>query len=532
MSERIEHLLAASVARDPAALAVRDSRTALTFAQLHDLVEAIAAGLARSGIVAGDRVAVLAHNRVETIALYFAAARLGAVLLPVNWRLLAKEVDWILAHAGARMVISEPRFGRGLGAPGLRIVLRVEGEDDPPGWQSFEAVLARDGVAPTARVDGRSEQRRAPDEPAIQMYTSGTTGRPKGAVLGHRAVTAMTAAWLRDMPLAGQRSRFLQVTPLFHVGGMLMVMSTVAAGSALHLLPEFDPVDALATIVRERITHTLMVPAMIQWALHEHRLAPKVYPHLELIAYGAAPMPTATLLEARSVFRCDFLQGYGLTETAGVITTLTPEDHRWLTGAPPPRLASAGRAVECSEVRVVDDHGDECARGRAGEVPEPALVGEIVARGANLMLGYHADDAATAEAYVDGWFRTGDLGWVDEEGFIYIVDRRKDMLLVGGENVYPREVEVQLLLHPGVRDAAVIGIPHDTWGEEVLAFVVAEPGHDLEPRALIRHCRAQLARFKCPTRVEIVDSVPRNAAGKLQKGLLRAPYWTGRERKI
>lgn len=529
MSPRIEHLLAASAARDPEALAVRDPRTALTFGRLHELVERTAAGLARLGVVAGERIAVLARNRVETVALYFAAARLGAVLLPVSWRLTATEVDWILGHAGARWIIAEPRFGRALGAAGQRLALLDGVEALPVGWQPFETLLEGHTAGNLARPPSRTLE----DEAAIQMYTSGTTGRPKGAVLGHRAVIAMTAAWLRDMPLAGAQSRFLQVTPLFHVGGMLMVMSTIAAGSALHLLPEFDPVDALDALVRERITHTLMVPAMLQWALHEHRLAPKEYPHLELIAYGAAPMPTPTLLEARDVFRCDFLQGYGLTETAGVITTLTPEDHRWEEGATPPaRLASAGRAVACSEVRVVDEHGDERRRGSAGETPDAAIVGEIVARGANLMLGYHADEAATAEAYDDGWFRTGDLGWVDEEGFIYIVDRQKDMILVGGENVYPREVEVRLLQHAGVRDAAVIGIPHDTWGEEVLAFVVAEPGADLEPRALIRHCRAELARFKCPTRVEIVDSVPRNAAGKLQKGLLRGPYWAGRERKV
>lgn len=529
MSGRIEQLLAASVARDGGALAVRDPRTALTFGQLHDFVERTASGLARLGVVAGDRVAVIARNRVETVALYFAAARLGAVLLPVSWRLTATEVDWILGHAGAKLLIAEPRFGRALGAAGQRLALLDGSEALPEGWLPFEALS--EGFAAGELVD--QVARTAEDEPAIQMYTSGTTGRPKGAVLGHRAVTAMTAAWLRDMPLAGARSRFLQVTPLFHVGGMLMVMSTIAAGSALHLLAEFDPVDALDTLVRERITHTLMVPAMLQWALHEHRLAPKEYPHLQLIAYGAAPMPTTTLLEARSVFRCDFLQGYGLTETAGVITTLTPEDHRWEAGAPPPaRLASAGRAVLCSEVRVVDEQGAERGRGRAGETPDAAIVGEIVARGANLMLGYHADEVATAEASVDGWFRTGDLGWVDEEGFIYIVDRQKDMILVGGENVYPREVEVRLLQHQGVRDAAVIGIPHDTWGEEVIAHVVAEPGAVLEPRALIRHCRAELARFKCPTRIEVVADVPRNAAGKLQKGLLRAPYWAGRARKV
>lgn len=525
--ERLEALLAASAAVHPDALAVRDPQRALSYRELADFAARLTSGLEALGVRAGDRIAVLARNRVETAALYFAAAQLEAVLLPLNWRLAPPETLWILGHSGARVVIADAGFARALGAAvdGARICLVFDEKVD--GWRPFADAVGERGSASRREMEDV-------DGPVVQMYTSGTTGRPKGAMLSHRNIAAMTAAWLADMPLDGPRSRFLQVTPLFHVGGMLMLMSVIASASELHLLPEFDPSLALAALERERITHTLMVPAMVQWCLGEHAHRPVSFPHLELLAYGAAPMPLSTLLRAMEVFDCSFLQGYGLTETSGVLLTLTADDHRWPSGeAPPPRLAAAGRAVACSKVRVVDERGRDVPPCDAQEGPAGAgAVGEIVARGANVMLGYHADPAATGEALAEGWLRTGDLAWVDREGFIYIVDRRKDMLLVGGENVYPREVENVLLQQEGVADAAVIGAPHPTWGEEPVAFVVLRPGASSDPRALIRRCREQLARFKCPAKIEFVDSLPRNSAGKLQKNVLREPYWRGRERKV
>lgn len=529
--QRIESLLDESVARAPAALAVRDESGACSYAELDALSHRLAAALLSLGVGSGDRVALLARNRAQSVALYFAAARIDAVLVPLNWRLAPLEQAWILEHCRARVLFAEAGFARALDADAASQLERFVFDEAVEGWRAFDELVASE-VAPQRAVEPARAD--ALDLPAVQMYTSGTTGRPKGAMLTHRNVSAMTAAWLADMPLDGSRSRFLQVTPLFHVGGMLMTMSVIASGSELHLLAQFDPALALDALERERITHTLMVPAMVQWCLTEHAHRPVRFPHLELMAYGAAPMPVPTLLRAMEVFECGFLQGYGLTETAGVLLTLTSQDHRWPRDEPAPaRLASAGRAVACSQVRVVDEQGRDvkpCAaeRGIAGA----AQVGEIIARGANVMPGYDRDPQASADALADGWLRTGDLAWVDEDGYVYVVDRRKDMLLVGGENVYPREVENVLLALPEVADAAVIGVPHETWGEEPLAFVVARGDSAPDARALIRRCREQLARYKCPSRIEFVAALPRNSAGKLQKNLLREPYWRGRSRRV
>ncbi len=530
-AQRIESLLDTAARRSSASLAVRDEQRACSYAELEALSRRLAAALELLGVGAGDRVALLARNRAESVALYFAAARLDAVLVPLNWRLAPLEQAWILEHCRARVLFADASLACALSTGAATRLARVAFDEHVEGWRRFDDLLASAQSTPRSVAGARTD---GLDRPAVQMYTSGTTGRPKGAMLSHRNVTEMTAAWLADMPLDGSRSRFLQVTPLFHVGGMLMTMSVIAAGSELHLLAQFDPALALAALERERITHTLMVPAMVQWCLAEHAHRPVRFPHLELMAYGAAPMPVPTLLRAMEVFECEFLQGYGLTETAGVLLTLTPHDHHWPSHrTPPERLASAGRAVVCSQVRVVDGEGRDvkpCAaeRGAAGE----AEVGEIIARGANIMLGYDRDPDASVEALADGWLRTGDLAWVDDEGYVYVVDRRKDMLLVGGENVYPREVENVLLAQPDVADAAVIGVPHETWGEEPLAFVVLREGAAADGRALTRRCREQLARFKCPTRIEFVASLPRNSAGKLQKNLLREPYWRGRSRKV
>jgi acyl-CoA synthetase (AMP-forming)/AMP-acid ligase II len=281
---------------------------------------------------------------------------------------------------------------------------------------------------------------------------------------------------------------------------------------------------ALEALTAHGITHALLVPAMLQWILAEPGARDATFPHLELIIYGAAPMPPTLLTDALRTFRCSFLQGYGLTETSGVLTVLRPEDHQWPVGDPAPaRLASAGRRTHGCDVRVV----------RADNQPvAPGEVGEVVARGDTLMAGYYGESEATLAAYRGGWFCTGDLATVDAEGFVYIVDRQKDMIIVGGENVYPQEIETVLRQHTGVTDAAVIGIPHPTWGEEVLAFVALRVGANTTDRDLIQHCRQSLARFKCPTKVEFRGELPRNAAGKLLKSELRAPYWSGQVRQV
>jgi acyl-CoA synthetase (AMP-forming)/AMP-acid ligase II len=449
--------------------------------------------------------------------LYFAAAEGGMPVVPVNWRLGAREVLEIVRDSGARVVVAAPEF-----IPAVETVAVDLGDFDPPRplgenaptWMAW----AR---RPDAPAPGRSDPGGAV---AVQMYTSGTTGTPRGAMLTHHSLRSMVASWLLELPLHVGRHRFLQVTPLFHVGGLLMLLANVAAASTLVLHAEFFPDEAAEALANEEISDALFVPSMLQWLLSEGVVSGTPFPQLETIVYGAAPMPSHLLQQAMETFGCSFLQGYGLTETCGVLTVLRPGDHHWdPTGPPPRRLGSAGREVLCSRVRVVTDDGRDA---------RPGEVGEVVARGENIMSGYFNMPEATAAALEGGWLHTGDLATLDDEGFIYIVDRKKDMIIVGGENVYPREVERVLLGHPGVADAAVLGVPHPVWGEEVLALVVRRGGSGVEAREVIQHCRSGLARFKCPTKVEFRPEIPRNAAGKVVKRALREPYWEGHERRV
>ena len=508
----IGHLLARSAQFHPHVPAIDDTHRVVTFGALAAEVRLLCAGLSGLGVSRGDRVAVMAKNRIEYVALYFAVAELGAVTVPVNWRLGPGEVEYLLRDSASCVVVAEAPFAMTVDSaadslPALRH--KVALDDALPGWIPLERLPA--GSVRSTAPD--------PDRVAVQMYTSGTTGLPKGALLTHRNLTSLVGAWLLEMPLVPRTDRFLQVTPLFHVGAVLLVMSNIAAGSQLLLLPEFAPGAAAEALSERGITKTLLVPAMIRWLLADPGLAGRSFPDLEMIAYGASPIPPQLLVEAFGVFDCGFVQGYGLTETAGVITSLRPEDHT----SEPDRLASAGRAVLCSRVRIVD--GDD-------RTLPPGEVGEIVAQGENITPGYWGLAEASAEALRGGWFHTGDVGWMDDEGFVTIVDRLKDMVLVGGENVYPSEAERVLEAHPAVAEAAVIGIPHDVWGEQLLAFVATREEQQVTDRELIAHCRAELAQFKCPTRLEFRESLPRNAAGKLLKTELREPYWADRSRRV
>ncbi len=517
---------------------IEDGDHTWTVGALREVVARLAGALA--DLPPGSRFAVHARNRAEVVAAYLAAAWTGTVLVPLNHHLSAREVRWQLDDAGVRAVFAS--------ASSVEALAPVR--DDTRGWWCFDEGTGWQELPsrpPGPRVD------QPPDAPRVQMYTSGTTGRPKGALLSEANLVALVRSWGDHVPLDAA-CRTLQVTPLFHIGAVTQALSNLRAGGVLVLLPEFSPA-VVDRVLRERgVTHALLVPAMIRWILLERDRAalagaapraasasflgvggplqldgppsdggpPDGYPSLRTLVYGAAPMPPELARRARAVFRCDWFQGYGLTETTGVLTILRPEDHG-VDG----RLASAGRPLSCCEIRVVDreDH----------ELP-PGEVGEVVARGANVGQGYHGAPEATAEAWRGGWFHTGDLGYRDADGYLFLVDRLKDMILVGGENVYSREVEATLEVHPAVREVAVIGVPHDVWGEAVLACVVPSELAPSDPAALervmIRFCRDQLARYKCPTRVKVMSALPRNAAGKVLKGELREPYWAGRDRRI
>lgn len=521
---RIELLLRRAARLFPNQAAIDDRTRRVSWSQLQGEADTIASGLAGLGVGPGDRVVVVGSNQIAYAALYFACARLSAVLVPLNTRLLPSEQRALIERSGARVVIADPRPAAALSPLPAEIVGLLLGSCDDP-VEGFRPL----GALPPA-TDGLPRPGGA-DQIAVQMYTSGTTGTPKGAMLTHANVTAMTASWLLELHLRSPDDTFLQVTPLYHVGAMLMLMSCAASGAHMLLLPEFTPAGVARALSSEGVTHTLLVPAMIRWLLDDPASEGLDFPQLRTVVYGASPIPVPQLQRAMARFGCALLQGYGLTETAGVLTTLRPADHLHDPADPPAHLASAGRPVLGVLLRLVDEQGVD--------VP-PGGIGEIVAQGPNVFVGYHEMPEATEAAFLvdeagGRWFRTGDLATEDVHGFVRIVDRSKDMILVGGVNVYPREIEDVLRTHALVSDVAVLGIPHETWGEAVLAVIVAThpiDDPDAATRQLVRHARAHLARFKCPSTITFAPELPRNAAGKVLKARLRAPYWADHDRQV
>ena len=406
MSQMLPELLRRTVKLHGGLALVTDAQRTVTARELDAEVDALAARLVTLGVVHGDRVAILARNRIGYVAAYFAAARLGAALVPVNGRLRTAEIRHVLDDSGAVTVLLDPS----LGAEVLSIVAEDQATGRARRWVTLDAALPGTTALAAVALGTLPALPTDPSTVAVQMYTSGTTGAPKGAMLTHANLAAVVAAYLVEMHMKPGRSRFLQVTPLFHVGGLMMVLLCVACPCTLVLHPEFDPGRVIAALADDGITHTLLVPAMIRWVAMQPGVEQRTFPTLELVAYGAAPMPPDLLARASNVLRCDFLQGYGLTETGGVVTVLRPEDHR--DGSPAVRM-SAGREMYGCDLRVVGPDGLELPRGG---------VGEIVVRGPNVTPGYAGRPEATAEALRDGWLHTGDLGTMDDQGYVTVVD--------------------------------------------------------------------------------------------------------------
>ncbi len=366
------------------------------------------------------------------------------------------------------------------------------------------------------------------DDVVTQLYTSGTTGLPKGAMISGRNIACILREAHRVFRI-GNDTVSLVAMPLFHIGGTGWALSGLCRGGHGVIVRDLDPGGVLALIETHRITDTFVVPAVLMGVLTAPELATADLSSLRTVFYGASPISEDVLVRSMEALGCDFAQVYGLTETSGAITSLLPGDHD-PNGARAGLLRSAGRPFDHVELRIVDT-----ATGADLPVGE---VGEVWTRSSQNMLGYWNRAAETAAVLSDdGWFRTGDAGWLDAEGYLFLHDRIKDMIVSGGENVYPAEVENALLAHPAVADAAVIGVPHDKWGETVKAIVVRSNGvshEDADALAadIIAVTRGRLAHYKCPTSVEFVDSLPRNPSGKILKRELRRPYWAGRDRNI
>jgi len=499
--------------------ATAGSRT-LRYADARRASNQLAHALRASGLQPGDRFAFLAKNCLEYSYLFFAASKCGAVPVPLNYRLAAPELAYIVRDAGAKLVIAQSEYVSLLES--VRAEIRDAktfvsiGTTAAPGWSEYDEWIG-------ACTD------RDPDSPGddaadlYQMYTSGTTGRPKGAILTHRAVAA-NIHQVRIAMETGSDERVLIVAPLYHAAATLTMIGTVFAGSSVLIQEDFNPVEVVRALSEERITRTTLVPAMIQACLlMVPDIATRRYPDLKLVVYGASPIAAETLRRAMEVFGCDFAQGFGMTETSAVLTVLTREDHRRAMASRPELLLSAGRALPGTEVRIVDENDNPLP---------PGTIGEIAGRGDQMMLRYWNLPEATAEALRGGWLHTGDAGRMDADGYVYIEDRVKDMIVSGGENIYPREVENVLFAHPAVADAAVIGVPDAKWGETVKAILQLKPGASATEEEIIEFCRGKLAGYKLPRSADFVATIPRNASGKVLKRELREKYWAGHTRRV
>jgi long-chain acyl-CoA synthetase len=483
----------------------------VTYAQFHDLVECSARKIAALGAAKGDRVAVMLQNSPDYLDLYYSTARAGTMIVPLNTRWHINEIIFTLADSGSKLLFVDERFAT--------LVPQIRA-----GNTALEhIVFTGTGQCGEGMVDWRTCKDTGalpgePDENDIVglFYTSGTTGGPKGAMLTHRNVYS-NAIHTMLPPLEYQtEGKYLHSAPMFHLADAGAIHALTLCGVTHCFLPSFDAEGTLRAIQEHRITNLVLVPTMLNMVLNHPNFDRYDLSSLKRITYGASPMPLPLLQLAMEKLGCEFIQGYGMTEVSPVLTMLKPEDHRLenLDRAFAP-VKSAGKPVTGVEVRVVDYNDNDVPVGE---------VGEIIARGPNIMKGYWNRPEVNREVLRGGWMHTGDLGALDEEGFLYILDRKKDMIKTGGENVYSPEVESVLCAHPCVLEASVIGVPDARWGETIRAVVVARPGTAVTEPEIIAWCRDRLTHFKCPTSAVFAETLPKGGTGKVQKNILRERF--------
>jgi acyl-CoA synthetase (AMP-forming)/AMP-acid ligase II len=481
-----------------------------TFASLRDRVNRLSNGLLQL-TSPGERVAILSENRPQFIEAYAGVPMAGMALTFLNYRLNPKELAQIVTYAEATVLLIEPKY-----LPQM-LAVRAEMETvrtivtfgaEPAGADAlYEEVLA-EGSTERPQLDVSEH------DLAWLIYTSGTTGRPKGAMLSHRNLLRSLFSWLVAQSPKPGGVNFMPF-PLCHVAGY-GIPGYWLQGTTLVLRPAYEPEDFMRQVQRYRITTTPMAPTMLNMLLQHPAIDQYDLSSITGIAYGGSSMPVEVLKRAMARFQgVEFIQGFGMTELSGNVLFFDAPSHLRAAADRPDLLAAAGRPMALSSLRVVDDDMNDVAAGE---------VGEIVVQGDQVMQGYWRNPAATEEAFAGGWFHTGDLARFDDEGFHYIVDRKKDMIITGGENVYSRQVEDVIYQHPGVVEVAVIGLPDEHWGENVCAVVVLEPGASASANEIIQICRDNLAGYKKPKRVEFVDALPKNASGKVLKRELRAQF--------
>ena len=502
----------------PDAPCVTFEESSLSYGDIGAKADRMANALLDLGVKPGQRIAILSENCPEHFMMFMAASKVGAVSVPLNYRLAPAELAFTINDSNAKVLFALD------GVETILEALRASLASDVSliTRDQAESIHLDDWLSKFPNTSPRVEVDR--DAPYIQLYTSGTTGNPKGVVITHFNIlqeAAISNAGFTHRPDKG--SAGLICAPMFHIAGAGSVVTSIYQGQHVILHPTFDPMKVLDDIEAYPITNLFMVPAMIMFVLQIPGIEKRDFSDLVTIAYGASPISETVLREAMEVFQCEFAQMYGMTETTGMVACLTPEDHTRALAGRPEILRSCGRASIGVEIKVMDTSGQEVPNGE---------VGEIRVKSDTNMVGYYNLPDITASELTDGWVHTGDAGYIDDEGYVYLKDRIKDMVVSGGENIYPVEVENALAKHQAIADVAVIGVPDEKFGEALLAFVVTKPDMTLEVDEMIEFCRDKIAGYKIPRQLELIDELPRNPSGKILKKILRQPYWENTDRAI
>ena len=475
-----------------------------TFAETDSRVNRLVSALGQAGVGRGDRVALLALDSHRYMEVVLACAKTGAVFVPLNYRLTRPEVDVLLRRSEPVALFSDARYaglldGVAAAHPSLRLTVTLDGADG-----EYERLLATgDDVEPPVVCRDA--------DPFALAFTSGTTGLPKGVVQSQRMHKNMVTTCLNEYRMREDDVRYC-AAPTFHVSGVSGLLAGITRGFTSLLLPQFDAATVHRFMAEDRVNAVFLVPTMISSVLQLEDVDRYSYDRLELITYGASPISPTLLRRAMDTFGCDFLQAFGAGTEAGLQSVLTPEDHRRALAGRPELLRSAGRPSLGVAMRIVDEEMRDLPAG---------AIGEVATRSDMVMDGYLGMPEDTARAFRDGWFRAGDMGYLDEDGYLYLHGRSKDMVIRGRENIYPFEIETVLAEHPAVAQAAVVGVPDEHWGEAVRAFVTLRTGRTVTPEELAEHCRGRLARYKVPRDLVVVDAMPTNASGKILKRELR-----------
>jgi O-succinylbenzoate-CoA ligase len=489
-----------------------------TYAQINERVNRLANALAQWGIGKGDRIGILHVNCNQHIETYFAVAKLGAIFVPLNFRAKSDELAYMIANAEAKVIFVGSRYLDLVNTmlPQISIVKQCISIDSPQGDKIYYEDLLGSASANELTVEIGDE------DITILMYTAGTTGRPKGVPLKHNAFASYVLDNV-DPASPDIEERNLLTVPLYHVAGIQAMLAAIYGGRTLVLMRQFEVKEWIETIQREKATRAMLVPTMLKRVIDDPEYRQYDLSSLKVITYGAAPMPFEVINKAIQMMPwVRFINAFGQTETASTITTLGPEDHI-IEGTKEERekklkrlTSSIGKPLPDVEVKIVDEEG---------KALPPLEVGEILAKGPRIMTGYWRDEQKTSQVITqDGWLRTGDMGWMDEEGYIYLAGRGDDMIIRGGENISPEEVENVLHSHPKVEEASVIGIPDPEWGQEPRAVVVLKKGETATSEEIIEYCRSRLAGFKRPRSVVFMDALPRNPMGKVLRKKLREDY--------